>query len=169
MTWLRRVFHEEDESAAGGSEPGTHAEGEDDSPEALRRRLRELVQFVNSNAGRLPVEAVVTARDVTDTIGHVIDTSADHDLDIYAVVQVNGIVGDYLPTTLRAYLNLDPALTEQVGPSGRTPRAALAEQLDGLLAAADELLQAAQARDADALISQGNFLRTKFARSDLDL
>ena len=84
-------------------------------------------------------------------------------------MSINGIVGDYLPTTLRAYLDLDPALTERPGPSGRTPRAALREQLDALAGAADDLLDAAQAHDVDALFTQGNFLRTKFTRSDLDL
>ena len=164
MTWFRRrVLGDE-----GAHRPQPLAE-EDDSPDALRGRLWHVVQFVNANAGKLPVEAVVTTRAVTDTIGQVIDTSADHELDIYAVVQINGIVDDYLPTTLRAYLNLNPALTERAGPSGRTPRAALREQLDGLQDAADELLRAAQARDVDALASQGNFLRTKFGRSDLDL
>ena len=164
MTWFRRVFGDED-----ARRPQPPAEEEDDSPEALRRRLWEVVRFVNANAGKLPVEAVVITRAITDTIRQVIDTSADHELDIYAVVQINGIVDDYLPTTLRAYLNLNPALTEQAGPSGRTPRAALREQLDGLQDAADDLLRAAQARDVDALASQGNFLRTKFSRSDLDL
>ena len=163
MTWFRRVFGEEE-----AARPQPEAE-EDDSPDALRRRLWQVVRFINANAGKLPVEGVVTARAVTDSIGQVIDTSADHELDIYAVVQINGIVDDYLPTTLRAYLNLDPALTERAGPSGRTPRAALREQLDALQDAADELLRAAQARDVDALASQGNFLRTKFSRSDLDL
>ena len=90
-------------------------------------------------------------------------------LDIYAVVQINGIIDDYLPTTLRTYLNLDPALTERVGPSGRTPRAALREQLESLRTAADELLQATHAHDVDALFTQGNFLRTKFTRSDLEI
>jgi hypothetical protein len=163
MTWFRRVLGEDDAST-----PPPAAE-EDDSPDALRRRLWGLVRFVNGNAGKLPIDAVVTARAITDTIGAVIDTSADHDLDIYAVVQINGVVDDYLPTTLRTYLNLDPSLAEQVGPSGRTPRAALIEQLDALQDAADDLLQAAQARDVDALVSQGNFLRTKFTGSDLDL
>jgi hypothetical protein len=88
---------------------------------------------------------------------------------VYAVVQVNSIVGDYLPTTLRTYLNLEPSLTEQVGRSGRTPRAALREQLESLRSAAEELLAAATAHDVDALFTQGNFLKTKFTRSDLDL
>ena len=130
--------------AAVQGEPATDADA-DDQPDALRLRLWELVQFVNRNAGKLPVEAVVVAREITDTIREVIETADDRELDVYAVVSINGIVGDYLPTTLRAYLNLDPALTERPGPSGRTPRAALRDQLDALAGAADDLLAAAQA------------------------
>ncbi len=141
----------------------------DDSPAKLRVRLWQLVQFVNKNAGKLPVEAVVTAREITDSIREVIDTGDDRELDIYAVVSINGIVGDYLPTTLRAYLNLDPSLTDRPGPSGRTPRSALRDQLDSMAGAAGDLLAAAQSHDVDALFTQGNFLRTKFTRSDLDL
>lgn len=163
MTWFRRL-HADPPTPAPPAQPD-----EDDSPDALRRRLWGLVQFINRSAGKLPVEAVVIARQATDTVREVIETSDDHELDIYAVVQINGIVNDYLPTTLRTYLNLDPELTERVGPSGRTPRAALREQLESLVAAAEEMLHATQAHDVDALFSQGNFLRTKFTRSDLDL
>lgn len=161
MTWFRRGRQ---------APPGPPQQQEqEDSPDSLRRRLWELIQLINRNAGKLPVEAVVIARQVTDTVRDVIETSDDGDLDIYAVVQINGIVGDYLPTTLRTFLNLDASLTDRVGPSGRTPRAALREQLESLRAAAEELLQATHAHDVDALSSQGNFLRTKFTRSDLDL
>jgi excinuclease UvrABC helicase subunit UvrB len=159
-SWFRR--HEQPPAA-------TTPQEDPDSPDALRRRLWELVQFVNRSAGRLPVEAVVIARQVTDTIREVIETSDERALDVYAVVQINGIVGDYLPTTLRTYLNLDSSVTEQVGPAGRTPRAALREQLESLRDAAAEMLQATRAHDVDLLFSQGNFLRTKFTRSDLDL
>ena len=159
MTWFRRPREE----------PPPSPPPDEDSPDQLRRRLWELVQFINRSAGQLPVEAVVLSRQVTDTIREVIETSADRALDVYAVVQINGIVRDYLPTTLRAYLNLDPAVTERPGPSGRTPRAALREQLTSLDGAAAELYGAARAHDVDALFSQGNFLRTKFTRSDLDL
>lgn len=160
MTWFRRNRDEP---------PTPPPEDDRDAPDKLRLRLWELVQFINRSAGHLPVEAVVLARQVTDRIREVIETSADRALDVYAVVQINGIVDDYLPTTLRAYLNLDPSVTEQVGRSGRTPRAALREQLESLNAAADELFAAARAHDVDALFTQGNFLRTKFTRSDLDL
>jgi len=149
--------------------PPPEPEDDRDAPDKLRLRLWELVQFINRSAGQLPVEAVVLARQVTDRIREVIETAGDRPLDVYAVVQINGIVEDYLPTTLRAYLNLDPSVTEQVGRSGRTPRAALREQLESLDAAAGELYAAARANDVDALSTQGNFLRTKFTRSDLDL
>ena len=142
---------------------------DEDSPEKLKLRLWELVRFVNRSAGKLPVEAVVVSRQITDIIREVIETSGDHDLDVYAVVQINGIVGDYLPTTLRTYLNLDAELAERVGPSGRTPRAALREQLESLRSAAADMLRAAQEHDVDALFTQGSFLRTKFTGSDLNL
>ena len=150
--------------------PSTDSAGDaNDSPEELGKRLWAQVQFINSQAGRLPVDAVVLAREITDTVREVIATSADRELDVYAVVSINGIVGDYLPTTLHAYLALDPDITDRAGQSGRTPKQALREQLESLADAADEMLQAARAHDVDALFSQGNFLRTKFTRSDLDL
>jgi hypothetical protein len=160
-SWLRR---------ARQPQPSQQAPEEDrDAPDKLRLRLWELVRFINRSAGKLPVEAVVLARQVTDTVREVIESSTDKTLDVYAIVQVNGIVDDYLPTTLQAYLNLEPAITEQPGPSGRTPRAALREQLEGLRTAAADLLAAARAHDVDLLFTQGNFLRTKFTQSDLDL
>lgn len=166
-SWFRRN-RREDAPAADPAPPGDGTDP-DDSPEKLLERQWQLVRFINANAGKLPVEAVVFARGITDTIRDVIDTASDRDLDIYAIVSINGIVNDYLPTTLRTYLNLDPSLAEREGPSGRTPRAALREQLEALSSAADDLLQATQAHDVDAIFTQGNFLRTKFSRSDLDL
>jgi hypothetical protein len=161
VTWFRR----------GREEPTAPPAplADEDSPDRLRRRLWELVQFVNRNAGRLPVDAVVLARQVTDRVREVIEIAAERPLDVYAVVQINGIVGDYLPTTLRTYLALDPAVTERPDPAGRTPRTALLDQLDALDRAADELYAATRAHDVDALFTQGNFLRTKFTGSDLDL
>jgi hypothetical protein len=140
-----------------------------DTPAGMRKALRELVSFINVNAGRLPVESVVSALGVTDTISEVIDTSDDDELDIYAIVSVRGIIDDYLPTTLHAYLALDSTTVDTPRPSGRSPKASLLEQIDALWLTATDVLVAARARDADALLTQGNFLRTKFAGSDLDL
>jgi hypothetical protein len=129
----------------------------------------DLNRYINSNAGKLPVDSVVTARQVTDTLREVIDTSEVRPLDIYAVVSIKGILNDYLPTTLQRYLALDPNTLEVARPSGRTPVQSLQEQIDSLWDAAAIVLEAAKAQDADALMTQGTFLRTKFSGSDLDL
>ncbi len=129
----------------------------------------EQVHEVNRNAGRLPSEAVVVARRLLDAVRELIETSADRDLDIRAIVSLNGILGDYLPTTLRAYLALDPDAVDTPRPGGTAPSQALIEQLDVLWASAMDLLDATRAQDADALMTQGSFLRTKFSGSDLDL
>jgi hypothetical protein len=160
MTWFRR--HE-------APKPPAETEPED-SPAALLRSLKQLVAFVNQNAGKLPGESVVAARQVTDAVREVIETSHDNgELDVYAIISVKGIVNDYLPTTLRSYLALDPGVVEVRRPSGRTPRESLLDQITSLWAAAADVLTAARANDADSLVSQGNFLRTKFTGSDLDL
>src|SRR4051794_41901649 len=119
MTWFRR---NRDEAAP------PQPQEDRDTPDKLRLRLWELVQFINRSAGQLPIEAVVLARQVTDRIREGIETSTDKALDVYAVVQINGIVDDYLPTTLRAYLKLEPSVTEQAGPSRGAPRGALRGQ-----------------------------------------
>lgn len=150
--------------------PAPAAEPEpDDTPEALRRAVSQLVAFINQNAGKLPGESVVAARRVTDTVRDVIDTSDDGGLDVYAIISVKGIVNDYLPTTLRTYLALDPQVVDVRRPTGRSPRESLLDQITSLWAGAADVLTAAQAKDADALVSQGNFLQTKFTGSDLDL
>lgn len=140
-----------------------------DSPKELAAELFRVVRFINSAAGQLPPAAVVTARRVTDTIDQVLLTTRDRELDIHARVSLNGMLRDYLPTTLRTYLALDPAGRERPAPNGMTPTTALVEQLDFLLGAALESLTAVRNDDANALLAQGNFLRTKFARSELDL
>lgn len=163
MTWFRR----HDTPPPATSAPAeTEAE---DSPAALLQTLAQLVHFVNENAGKLPGESVVAARRVTDTVAEVIGTAVNGALDVYAIVSVKGIVNDYLPTTLRTYLALDPNVVDVRRPTGRTPRESLLEQISSLLSAVAEVLTAAQSKDADALVTQGNFLRTKFTGSDLDL
>lgn len=142
---------------------------DDDSPAALRRSMDELDRFVNRSAGRLPAAAVVGARQVTDLLRDLLDTAEVRPLDVYALVSVKGITGDYLPTTLRTYLAVDPSLHDTPRASGRTPTQSLLEQIDALRTSAAATLEAANAQDADALMTQGSFLRTKFSRSDLDL
>ncbi|MEO6502077.1 MAG: hypothetical protein ABIQ09_09220 [Jatrophihabitantaceae bacterium] len=168
MTWFRKLLPPV-APAAASEPPVAEPELDGDDPTTLRIELARLNRFINQNSGQLPGESVVTARRVTDVLREVIDTSEIRPLDIYAVISVKGILLDYLPTTLRTFLALDDAQLTVARPSGRTPIESLQEQLEALLDAATSVLTAAQAQDADALLSQGSFLRTKFSGSDLDL
>ncbi len=160
MAWFRR---------GRGAQPIAPEPSPENGSATLRLTLRELNGYINQNAGRLPVESVVTAFRVVDTLREVIDSSADGELDIYAVVAVEGILTDYLPTTLKSFLALDPSQLDLPWTGGRTPTEALQEQLDSLWDAASDVLVAARTADVNGLMTQGNFLRTKFSRSDLDL
>jgi hypothetical protein len=161
-SWFRRTSDRAQQELGPQDDPK-------DKPDALLASMFELTHEVNSNAGRLPVEGVVIARRVLDVVREVIETSSEHDLDVHAIVSIRGMLEDYLPTTLRAYLAIDPSVVDEVRPSGRTPAQSFIDQLDVLWASAMDLLDAARAHDADALLSQGSFLRTKFSGSDLDL
>lgn len=162
MAWFRRS--EPTPSAPAAPDPDAG-----DSPEALRAAIATVNRTVNASAGRLPLRAVVAARRVTDVLTEIVDTSEVRPLDVYATISVRGAVGDYLPTTLRTFLAVDSDLVDLRRPSGSTPTESLLEQLDALEGSAVAVLQAVQAQDVDALMTQGSFLRTKFSGSDLDL
>jgi hypothetical protein len=133
-------------------------------PEQIRKRIVDAEHFVNQHASRLPAAAVVKARWLTDTLREILDTSATRPLDIHAVLLVRNTVEDFLPTTLRSYLTLEASMRDRPAP---VPE--LLSQLDLLQEAASNILVAVRGQDRDALATQGNFLRTKFTRSDLDL
>lgn len=162
VSWFRR----EHEPAAG---PGSPPPGGPPTPEELAGEVFALNRQINSHSGHLPARAVVTARAVTDLLRQILDTADDGPLDVQALVFVEGTVRDYLPTTLRTYLALDPAVVDVRRPSGTTPSEALLEQLTTLRRSALNTLRAAKDHDIDALLTQGSFLSTKFSRSDLDL
>jgi hypothetical protein len=163
MNWL---FGRQDQPNPAPSNQPTEVP---DSPAALAAELFRLNRFINASAGQLPVEGVVAARRITDTVGTVLHSTRDRDLDIHARVSLNGILRDYLPTTLRTFLALDPSTRATPKAGGRTPAEALDEQLGFLLDSATEVLAAVRNDDANALVAQGSFLRTKFAHSELDL
>lgn len=141
----------------------------EDTPEALQGAIAEVVGLVNASAGRLPPAAVVAARRITDVLAETVATSEVRQLDIHAVLSVRATATDYLPTTVRGYAAVDESLVDVPRADGRTPRQSLANQLGYLEDAVLAVLQASQQQDVDGLLTQGNFLRTKFSRSDLDL
>jgi hypothetical protein len=141
----------------------------EDSPKALRAAITDVDRLVNASAGRLPLAAVVAARRVTDALREVVDGAEVRPLDVHAVISVRATTTDYLPTTVRSYLAVDPDLVDVARSTGRTPAESLLEQLDALETSALAVRDAVQHSDVDALMTQGSFLRTKFSRSDLEL
>ena len=159
MRWLR--WWGDDDDAPPRTEPPADQVND---PEQIRARITDAEHFVNQHASRLPAAAVVKARWLTDTLREILDTSATRPLDIHAVLLVRNTVEDFLPTTLRSYLTLEASMRDRPAP---VPE--LLAQLDLLQEAASNILVAVRGQDRDALATQGNFLRTKFSRSDLDL
>lgn len=165
MAWFRRRRDAEPEPEQ--DQQDEVAPGE--SPAELAARLGELVRTINARSGQLTAAGVVAARRLTDTLGEIIGTSTVRPLDVYTLLTLRGALEDYLPTTLQTYLSVAPDLRTARRPSGGTPAASFLEQLVALQSAASATLVAARDQDADALMTQGAFLRTKFSGSDLDL
>lgn len=165
MAWFTR--RRADDAATAPAAPP--AGDPDDTPPALTSAIEQLNRVINRGAGRLPLTAVVGARRITDTLQQVVDTSTTRPLDVYALLSIRGIVSDYLPTTLRTYLSVDVALLDTVRAAGLTPVESLLAQLDALQTSASATLVSVRQQDADALMTQGGFVQTKFSRSDLDL
>ncbi|GLY07714.1 MULTISPECIES: hypothetical protein [Actinoplanes] len=154
MRWFRRTDADRDPSPAAVEPP---------DPAAM---LDDLDRFINRGAAGLPGWAVVQARWITDTLRTI---TASTPLETTTMILVTGSAGDYLPTTLRAYLAVDEHLRDRPRGDGRTPDDLLHDQLADLHTAATSALAAVRDRDVDAMQTQSNFLRTKFTRSDLDL
>ncbi|MDP3007606.1 MAG: hypothetical protein Q8N30_00875 [Methylococcales bacterium] len=83
------------------------------------------------------------------------------DYDLHVVKQT---VTDYLPQMLTTYLELPPAFaTMHKMRNGKTSQAILIEQLTILNDQIEQIIVSVNSKDADALIAQGEFLKSKFA------
>lgn len=153
--WLTRTLDPERSRVARAV---TDAVEPEDGPAALRRRATETARDVNRAAGSLPVEAVVVARQVIDMA---LEVSEHPDVSLEARIAVNGVLGDYLPTTLRTFQAVSAA---DPGPG---PREHLIDQLDALRTSMLETRDAARDDDLRALETQSFFLSTKFGGTDL--
>jgi hypothetical protein len=83
---------------------------------------------------------------------------------------VQKTVTDYLPSTLQAYLNLPRAYASvhRFG-DGRTAAQVLLDQLTLLDKKLDDVADAVNKNDADALLANGRFLEDRFGGSALNL
>lgn len=139
-------------------------------PEALEVELTDLVRRVNAAGGTMPEGGVPAVREVEDVLRPLLRYLRSNPPTEAELIPIRSMVQDYLPTTVDTFLALphDFAATHR-NRLGRTPIEDLLEQLLLLAEGAREYATAIYAGDAQQLTNQGQFLATKFTRSDLDL
>lgn len=155
MGFLSRLF--DDASAAPRV---ADAPVRDDIP-SLISTTQSVVLEVNRSAGELPPVGVVLARTVTDAVTQVLTSpDAETNLDIHTRVAINAVLTDYLPATLRTYVQ-----AARVARPGELDQAqdSLVEQLLTLRHTVEQIADAARDRDVSAQRVHGRFLQDKFA------
>lgn len=137
--------------------------------EEMTAALREVSWTARRAGNRLPVAALPRLGLIEDLLHPLLAHLAASPPTVDEEIAVRGIVADYLPTTLNAYLSMNTQFATMARPDGRTPGDDLLDQLATLLQATTELAQAVYAHDAQELQVQGRFLQSKFRGTDLDL
>ena len=135
------------------------------SSEELAQQVRRLVDSV---AGGLPRDCLETLRGIQSTLDELLprlqdlqDRGTISGKDAFTVTET---VRRYLPDTLGAYLRL-PRLYAQMQPlaDGRTASQTLLAQLRTLDSSLKDVAKSAFAGDAEALVTNGQFLQNKFS------
>ena len=120
-------------------------------PDAVPHDLARLADRLH---GRVPADVEASVAGIAETLTRALPY-ADDAQQRWLITR---IATDYLPTTLKAYLDLPP---------GEAELAQLREQLAVLAAGADDAYRGALADDAGALLANGTFRRERFASSAL--
>lgn len=151
MGFLSRIFDDRQTKPA--------ASVDDDVP-SLLRTVDGLVLDINRSSGELPPVGVVLARTVTDAVQLVLTAPyAAATLDIDTRVAIKAVLSDYLPGTLRAYVQaVRMARADQVAKA----QDALVDQLLTLREQVEQIATATRDRDLTSQRIHGRFLRDKF-------
>ncbi|MCA5891831.1 hypothetical protein LEP48_00510 [Isoptericola sp. NEAU-Y5] len=132
----------------------------DDDPRALAEQVIVVERAIDRAGGTLPAEGTVIARLITDGARQILATADDGRLDIHGRVALNGLLRDYLPTTLARFDGARRADADDA-------RRQLLEQLESMRQSVQHSLAAVRDDDARALEAQSIFLATKFTEGDL--
>lgn len=137
--------------------------------ERMQRELDKTRWMARKHGDRLPVAALPQLGRIEDVLLPLLDHLTRNPPSVDEEIAVQGMVTDYLPTTLRAYIGLNAQFVRTARADGLTPDDDLMDQLRTLESAAHDLSRAVYSHDAQELQTQGRFLSTKFNRSDLAL
>jgi hypothetical protein len=138
-----------------------------ENPSDLRAALNEQVSAVKGKVPDDVYQKVVAIQQTILSILPKIDRLGPGSQDAFIVQKT---ATDYLPSTLQAYLNLPRAYaTLHRLADGRTASQVLMDQLTLLDQKLEEVADAVNKNDTDALLANGRFLEDRFGTSALKL
>lgn len=163
---------------AGQVAPGAQADGPPAAPDAnpaasaalsdgehIARSLDQLRASVRRAGRELPGVLNSQLRGIDDLLRTVVDISAAQDASIEQRVLLAAMVGDYVPTPLRAYL----ALTDDDRTEGSRATLIFSRQLALLEETIRDLLNQIRIGAIAELSTHGRFLADKFSGPDAGL
>jgi hypothetical protein len=135
--------------------------GNDLSPRDLKIQLEALIKNIHHRLSPSELEKVNAIKDNVLILLPRLEEMDAGDYDLHVVKQT---VTDYLPAMLTTYLELPPIFARvHKMRNGKTAQEILIEQLTLLDEQIAQIVISANSKDAEALIAQGEFLKSKFA------
>ncbi len=130
----------------------------------LKIMLETLIKKISKRVSKPELDKVIDIKDNILMLLPQLEKMNTGDYDLHVVKQT---VRDYLPQMLMTYLQLPPAFARmQKLRNGKTSQEILIEQLSILDSQIQKILISVNSKDADALIAQGEFLKSKFDNFD---
>lgn len=127
----------------------------------LKIQLEALIKKISKRVSAPELEKVVNIKDNILMLLPRLEEMNAGDYDLHVVKQT---VVDYLPQMLTTYLELPPMFARMHKMrNGKTAQEVLIEQLSILDEEINQIVISANSKDAEALIAQGEFLKSKFA------
>jgi hypothetical protein len=135
--------------------------GQELSGRDLQIMLEALIKKISKRVAQPELNKVVN---IKDNILMLLPRLKEMNAGAYDLHVVKQTVTDYLPEMLTTYLELPPAFAKMHKMrNGKTSQEVLIEQLTILNEQIEQILISVNSKDAEALIAQGEFLKSKFA------
>ena len=134
--------------------------GNELSARDLKIQLEALIKKISKRVAQAELEKVIAIKDnILILLPHLEEMNvADYDFHI-----IKQTVVDYLPQMLSTYLELPPAFAKlHKIRNGKTSQETLIEQLTILDNQINQIVISVNSKDAEALIAQSEFLKSKF-------
>jgi len=130
----------------------------------LKNQLEDIIKKISKRVSQPELDKVIHIKEnILMLLPHLDEMNAG-DYDLHVVKQT---VVDYLPEMLSTYLELPPAFAKMHRMrNGKTAQEVLIEQLSILDNQINQIVISVNSKDAEALIAQGEFLKSKFENDD---